>query len=119
MHGPYDPGAGLRCNPAELLLAPYARAVDGQVTWDPAVLPAERQRPGPWDLGEGGYQVSNFPPLWSEWNERYRDAVRDYWRGTDNTLADFGDGWLPGEQPGECLVQAFLRGGGPAASHAA
>jgi glycogen operon protein len=36
----------------------------------------------PWDLGEGGYQVGNFPPLWSEWNGRYRDSVRDYWRGS-------------------------------------
>ena len=35
----------------------------------------------PWDLGEGGYQVGNFPTLWSEWNGRYRDTVRDYWRG--------------------------------------
>jgi glycogen operon protein len=43
----------------------------------------------PWDLGEGGYQVGNFPPLWSEWNGRYRDGVRDYWRGADETLADF------------------------------
>jgi glycogen operon protein len=44
----------------------------------------------PWDLGEGGYQVGNFPTLWSEWNGRYRDTVRDYWRGMDSTLADFG-----------------------------
>jgi glycogen operon protein len=43
----------------------------------------------PWDLGEGGYQVGNFPTLWSEWNGRYRDTVRDYWRGHDSTLADF------------------------------
>jgi isoamylase len=43
----------------------------------------------PWDLGEGGYQVGNFPTLWSEWNGRYRDTVRDYWRGADQTLADF------------------------------
>jgi isoamylase len=42
----------------------------------------------PWDLGEGGYQVGNFPPLWTEWNGRYRDTVRDYWRGTDGTLSD-------------------------------
>jgi len=35
----------------------------------------------PWDVGEGGYQVGNFPPLWSEWNGRYRDTVRDFWRG--------------------------------------
>jgi glycogen operon protein len=44
----------------------------------------------PWDLGEGGYQVGNFPPLWSEWNGKYRDCVRDYWRGADATLAEFG-----------------------------
>ena len=42
----------------------------------------------PWDLGEGGYQVGNFPPQWSEWNGKYRDTVRDYWRGTDQTLAE-------------------------------
>jgi isoamylase len=43
----------------------------------------------PWDVGEGGYQVGNFPPLWSEWNGKYRDTVRDFWRGTDRTLAEF------------------------------
>ncbi len=43
----------------------------------------------PWDVGEGGYQVGNFPPLWSEWNGKYRDCVRDYWRGTDQTLNEF------------------------------
>lgn len=43
----------------------------------------------PWDVGEGGYQVGNFPSLWSEWNGKYRDAVRDYWRGADQTLDDF------------------------------
>ena len=43
----------------------------------------------PWDLGEGGYQVGNFPPLWSEWNGKYRDTVRDFWRGEDRTLAEF------------------------------
>jgi isoamylase len=43
----------------------------------------------PWDVGEGGYQVGNFPPLWSEWNGKYRDCVRDFWRGTDQTLAEF------------------------------
>jgi glycogen operon protein len=42
----------------------------------------------PWDVGEGGYQVGNFPPLWSEWNGRFRDAVRDYWRGEDRALAE-------------------------------
>ncbi len=43
----------------------------------------------PWDVGEGGYQVGNFPVLWSEWNGRYRDTVRDYWRGEAATLSDF------------------------------
>ena len=43
----------------------------------------------PWDLGEGGYQVGNFPPLWSEWNGRYRDTVRDFWRGKPATLGEF------------------------------
>ena len=42
----------------------------------------------PWDLGEGGYQVGNFPPLWSEWNGKYRDTVRDYWRGVPETLGE-------------------------------
>ncbi|HUG48171.1 MAG TPA: glycogen debranching protein GlgX [Candidatus Limnocylindria bacterium] len=44
----------------------------------------------PWDVGEGGYQVGNFPPLWSEWNGRYRDTVRDFWRRQPETLADLG-----------------------------
>ncbi|MGW1590401.1 glycogen debranching protein GlgX [Streptomyces sp. NPDC002386] len=43
----------------------------------------------PWDVGEGGYQVGNFPPLWSEWNGRYRDAVRDFWRGEPGSLGEF------------------------------
>ncbi len=42
----------------------------------------------PWDVGEGGYQVGNFPPLWSEWNGQFRDCVREYWRGTDQTLPE-------------------------------
>ncbi|MFE7636218.1 glycogen debranching protein GlgX, partial [Kitasatospora sp. NPDC057518] len=44
----------------------------------------------PWDLGEGGYQVGNFPPLWTEWNGMYRDTVRDLWRGETAALAEFG-----------------------------
>jgi isoamylase len=44
----------------------------------------------PWDVGEGGYQVGNFPPQWSEWNGKYRDAVRDYWRGEEQSLGEFG-----------------------------
>ena len=43
----------------------------------------------PWDLGAGGYQVGNFPPLWTEWNGKYRDTVRDFWRGQPNTLDEF------------------------------
>ena len=43
----------------------------------------------PWDVGEGGYQVGNFPPLWTEWNAKYRDTIRDFWRGQHATLPDF------------------------------
>jgi isoamylase len=43
----------------------------------------------PWDVGEGGYQIGNFPPGWSEWNGKYRDCLRDFWRGQDETLAEF------------------------------
>ena len=43
----------------------------------------------PWDVGEGGYQVGAFPPLWTEWNGRYRDCVRDFWRGEPGTLGEF------------------------------
>jgi isoamylase len=42
----------------------------------------------PWDIGEGGYQVGNFPPLWSEWNGRYRDSVRDFWRGEPSAVGE-------------------------------
>ncbi len=43
----------------------------------------------PWDVGPGGYQVGNFPPNWTEWNGKYRDTVRDFWRGEPATLAEF------------------------------
>ncbi len=43
----------------------------------------------PWDLGDGGYQVGNFPPLWTEWNGKYRDTVRDFWRGEPAALGEF------------------------------
>jgi isoamylase len=43
----------------------------------------------PWDVGEGGYQVGNFPPRWNEWNDRYRDAVRGYWKGDEGLIGDF------------------------------
>jgi glycogen operon protein len=42
----------------------------------------------PWDIGDGGYQVGNFPAVWSEWNGQYRDTVRDFWRGEPATVAD-------------------------------
>jgi len=43
----------------------------------------------PWDVGDGGYQVGGFPPLWTEWNGKYRDTVRDFWRGEQGTLGEF------------------------------
>ncbi|HSI89780.1 MAG TPA: glycogen debranching protein GlgX, partial [Adhaeribacter sp.] len=45
----------------------------------------------PWDIGDGGYQVGNFPPGWSEWNGKYRDCIRDYWRGADSMLGEFAE----------------------------
>ncbi len=43
----------------------------------------------PWDLGEGGYQVGNFPPGWAEWNDKYRDAMRAYWKGDGGRIGEF------------------------------
>jgi glycogen operon protein len=43
----------------------------------------------PWDVGEGGYQVGGFPPLWTEWNGKYRDTIRDFWRGEPGSLGEF------------------------------
>jgi len=43
----------------------------------------------PWDIGPGGYQVGNFPPQWTEWNGKYRDTVRDFWRGEPQALGEF------------------------------
>jgi isoamylase len=43
----------------------------------------------PWDVGDGGYQVGNFPALWTEWNGKYRDTVRDFWRGEDAVVGEF------------------------------
>ncbi|TDQ10024.1 glycogen debranching protein GlgX [Pedobacter metabolipauper] len=43
----------------------------------------------PWDIGKGGYQVGNFPPGWTEWNGKYRDCIRDYWRAEDSMLREF------------------------------
>ncbi|SEO70737.1 glycogen operon protein [Actinacidiphila rubida] len=44
----------------------------------------------PWDVGAGGYQVGAFPPLWTEWNDRFRDTVRDFWRGATGDVRDLG-----------------------------
>jgi isoamylase len=44
----------------------------------------------PWDVGNGGYQVGNFPVLWAEWNGKYRDTVRRYWKGDEGQLSDLG-----------------------------
>ncbi len=43
----------------------------------------------PWDVGEGGYQVGNFPAVWTEWNGKFRDCVRDFWRGENQTVQEF------------------------------
>jgi isoamylase len=45
----------------------------------------------PWDVGEGGYQVGKFPQGWAEWNGKFRDCIRDYWSGSENTLPEFAD----------------------------
>jgi len=44
----------------------------------------------PWDVGEGGYQVGNFPVLWTEWNGKYRDSIRSFWRGDAGQLSEIG-----------------------------
>ena len=54
------------------------------------VLSRARLIAEPWDLGDGGYQVGGFPVLWSEWNGRYRDTVRSFWRGEARVIADLG-----------------------------
>ena len=77
------------------LAATLARNAHGAFDRNVPFLAAVRQDPvlsqvkliaEPWDLGEGGYQVGNFPPGWSEWNDKYRDAVRSFWRGDDSTI---------------------------------
>jgi isoamylase len=79
------------------LAATLARNAQGAFDRNGAFLSAVRQDPvlsrvkliaEPWDLGEGGYQLGNFPPGWAEWNDKYRDAVRSYWRGDDGVLGE-------------------------------
>jgi len=52
----------------------------------------------PWDIGEGGYQVGNFPVLWAEWNGKYRDCVRGYWKG-DEHISEFAFRGLSTNEP--------------------
>jgi len=58
------------------------------ITQDP-VLSRVKLIAEPWDLGEGGYQVGNFPSGWTEWNDRYRDTVRAYWKGDGGKIGEF------------------------------
>jgi isoamylase len=62
----------------------------GAVAQDP-VLRRTKLIAEPWDVGPNGYRVGQFPPRWSEWNDGYRDTVRDFWKGTPSTLGAFGD----------------------------
>ena len=61
--------------------APLFSAIDSDPVLNRLTIIAE-----PWDVGPGGYQLGNFPPHWREWNDRYRDDVRRFWRGDPNTL---------------------------------
>jgi len=83
------------------------------LTQDP-VLSRVKLIAEPWDLGEGGYQVGNFPPGWAEWNDKYRDVVRAYWKGDAGLLGEFsrrltGSSDLYGhEARGPCASVNFL-----------
>jgi glycogen operon protein len=79
------------------LAATLARGTQGAFDRNSAFLAAVRQDPvlsrvklfaEPWDVGEGGYQLGNFPPGWSEWNDKYRDAVRSYWKGDGGKVGE-------------------------------
>jgi len=79
------------------LAATLARGTQGGFDRNSAFLAAVRQDPvlsrvklfsEPWDVGEGGYQLGNFPPGWSEWNDKYRDAVRSYWKGDGGKVGE-------------------------------
>ncbi|MFI6443001.1 glycogen debranching protein GlgX [Kitasatospora sp. NPDC050543] len=80
------------------LAAALARGSDGvemhhpflaAVSQDP-VLSRVKLIAEPWDVGAGGYQVGGFPPLWAEWNDKYRDTVRDFWRGARPDVRELG-----------------------------
>ena len=79
------------------LATTLARNTQADYDRNVAFLAAVRQDPvvsrvkliaEPWDLGEGGYQLGNFPPGWAEWNDKYREAARSYWRGDDGTIGE-------------------------------
>jgi isoamylase len=79
------------------LAATLARGSHGAFDRNGAFLSAVRQDPvlsqvkliaEPWDLGHGGYQLGNFPPGWAEWNDKYRDAVRSYWKGDGGVIGE-------------------------------
>jgi glycogen operon protein len=72
-----------RMRPHVDLLGPFMQAVHQDPVLSRVKLIAE-----PWDVGDGGYQVGRYPPPWTEWNDRYRDNVRDYWRGASAGVRD-------------------------------
>lgn len=71
----------------ELNFATYSSFFDA-IRQDPT-LAQTKLIAEPWDLGHEGYQVGHFPPSWSEWNDKFRDTAREFWRGDDGTLPDF------------------------------
>jgi glycogen operon protein len=81
-------------------LAPVLGRDDGRFRPDASFFREVRAEPAlryvkliaePWDVGPGGYQLGRFPPGWSEWNDRYRDAMRAFWRGDGNSLGQFAE----------------------------
>src|SRR5690348_17474292 len=67
--------------PPRSTLFPYTTLFRSDVIQQDPVISQVKLIAEPWDIGEGGYQVGEFPPLWTEWNGKYRDTVRDVWRG--------------------------------------
>ena len=63
----------------------------------------------PWDLGEGGYQVGNFPVLWTEWNGKYRDSVRRFWRGDGGTVSELATRLAGQQRPVRAQRAAAVR----------
>jgi isoamylase len=66
------------------------RAAFFQIVHQDPVLSQRKLIAEPWDVGEGGYQLANFPVLWAEWNDRYRDAVRRYWKDENASVGELG-----------------------------